>query len=55
VKSTPNAPQSIRCETEIDDDEWVLARTDANAVKIANGVITHFSNDCLGLSRGDIV
>jgi hypothetical protein len=33
----------------------VLGRTNANAVKIANGVITHISNDCLRLSRGDTV
>jgi hypothetical protein len=33
----------------------VLGRTNANAAKIANGVMTHFSNNCLGLSRGDTV
>jgi hypothetical protein len=33
----------------------VLGRTNAHVVMIATGVITHFSNDCLRLSRGDTV
>jgi hypothetical protein len=33
---------------------WTNANA-ANGPKIANGVITNFSNDWLGLSRGDTV
>jgi hypothetical protein len=33
----------------------VLGRTNANAAKIANGVIADFSNNCPWLSRGDRV